>query len=364
MKLINYNELLNEKNYILIDVRSPQEFMLEGISGAINIPILLDDERAEVGTAYKQTSPESAKILGIGFISKRLPEIFQEINALSKKYKKIIFYCARGGMRSGSISSLFASLGYKVFKLNGGYKSYREYILKEIPVLNEGVKYVIIHGKTGVGKTKLLNSLENKGFSVLDLERMADHKGSFFGGLCEKRPQSQKRFESLLYDFFSKNNPKYVIAESESKRIGNVYVPESIYHSLLQGEHILADTTIEHRIKIVMEDYTNTDKKAIEECILKLQRYASKEYVSTLLQLLEEGNLPEISKLLMTDYYDSLYQKSIDKYDFENVAFYEDIPEGTEKVIAILEKFGITNKIEEEPVETIEETAEKIENTK
>lgn len=350
MKLINYSELLNEKNYILIDVRSPQEFVLEGIPGAINIPILLDNERVEVGTAYKQVSPEAAKILGINFISKRLPEIFQEINNLSKQYKKIVFYCARGGMRSSSITSLFLSLGYKVFKLNGGYKSYRDFIMEELPKLNQGVKYIVIHGRTGVGKTKLLNSLESKGYSVLDLERLADHKGSFFGGLCEKRVQSQKRFDSLLYDFFSKNRPTYVLAESESKRIGNVYIPECIHQSLLQGIHIFADTTIEHRVKIVMEDYTNTEKESIKECILKLSRYASKEYVNTLLKLLDEGNLSEISKLLMTDYYDALYQKSIDKYHFENRVFYETIEEGSEKIISFLDKNGIFLSTEEHPL--------------
>lgn len=341
MKLINYNDVLKEKNYILIDVRSPSEFALEGIPGAINIPILLDDERVQVGTTYKQQSPELAKILGVNFISKRLPDIFSEINALSKQYSKLIFYCAKGGMRSSSLTSLFTSLGYKAFKLNGGYRGYREYICSEIPKLNEGVKYFIIHGKTGIGKTKLLNSLEEKGYNVLDLEKFADHKGSFFGGLCEKRAQSQKRFESLIYDYFVTHKPDYVIAESESKRIGNVYVPDSIFNSLLNGEHILADTTIEHRVEIVMQDYSSTEKSKIEECILKVQRYSSKEFVDNLLKLLYEDKLEEISKLLMENYYDSLYQKSIDKYDFKYSIFYKSIPEGTDKIIDVLKKFNI-----------------------
>lgn len=346
MKTISYEELIKERSYILVDVRTPAEFQAEGIPGAINIPLLLDDERAIVGTAYKQESPEIAKLLGIESVSKRLPEIFKEINKISKQTKKIVFYCARGGMRSGSMTALFSSVGYRVVKLDGGYKNYREFITKELPILNEGVEYIILHGKTGVGKTKLLNSLESKGYSVLDLEKFADHKGSFFGALCEKRPQSQKRFESLLYEFFKNNKPKYVIAESESKRIGNVYVPECIFHSLLNGRHIFVDTPMSHRVNIVLGDYTNTTSLEIKECILRIKRYAPHSYVDELLVLLEEGNLPLISEKLMTSYYDALYQKSIDKYEFREELFYETIEEGTEKIINLLgEKYFPENNI-------------------
>ena len=338
MKTITYEELIKEKSYVLIDVRTPDEYEKEGIPNSINIPILLNEERVEVGTVYKQISPEAGKAIGMKFISKRLPEIFEQVSKISKGTKKIVFYCARGGMRSGSMTALFGSLGYRVTKLEGGYKQYREFIGKEIKRLNEGVEYIIIHGKTGIGKTKILNSLEKKGYSVLDLEKYADHKGSFFGGLCEKRGQSQKRFESLLYEFFSKNKPQYVVCESESKRIGDVYVPDTIFESMKGGRHIFADTSIEHRIKIVMEDYTNTDLNAIKECILKLRRYTENKYVDNLLQLLEEENLKEISRELIVGYYDGLYQKSIDKYDFKEKISYETIEEGTEEMIKLIGK--------------------------
>lgn len=338
MKIISYEELRKEKSYILIDVRTPEEYEKEGIPNSINIPVLLNEERVEVGTAYKLLSPEAGKTLGIKFISKRLPEIFEEISKLSKKTKKIIFYCARGGMRSASMTALFGSLGYNISKLDGGYKKYREFIGKEIKELNENVEYIVIHGKTGIGKTKILKNLEEKGYSILDLERLADHKGSFFGGLCEKRGQSQKRFESLIYNFFSTNNPKYVICESESKRIGDVYIPDAIFESMKNGRHIFADTPLEHRIKIVMEDYTNTNLESIKECILKLKRYTKTEYVDNLLRLLEEKNLEAISRELIVGYYDALYQKSIDKYDFKEKIVYNSIEEGAEELIKILGK--------------------------
>ncbi|MGL5918285.1 MAG: rhodanese-like domain-containing protein, partial [Cetobacterium sp.] len=176
MIIIKYEDLLKEKNYTLIDVRTPKEFEEEGIPGAINIPLLLDDERIDVGTAYKQVSPEKAKELGVEAIAKRLPDIFREVQKQAKG--RIVFYCARGGMRSGSMSALFSALGYTTWKLEGGYRDYRQYILKNAPTYNKDVKYFILHGKTGIGKTKILNALEEKGYSVLDLEKMADHKGS------------------------------------------------------------------------------------------------------------------------------------------------------------------------------------------
>ena len=210
MREISFEEVLKLKNYILIDARSPKEFLEQGIPGAVNIPALLDDERAEVGTAYVKQSKEKAKEIGIQRISKRLPEIFKNINELSKKYDRLIFYCSRGGMRSGSLEVLFNTLGFKTMKLQGGYKSYRQYILENIHEINKNKEYIVLHGRTGEGKTKILKKLEERGYSVLNLEKMADHKGSFFGGVCETREQSQKRFDGEIFDRLIKDTKGYV----------------------------------------------------------------------------------------------------------------------------------------------------------
>lgn len=339
MKNITYEEILKKKKYILIDARSPAEFLAEGIPGAINIPALLDDERAIVGTAYKQISKDDAKKIGIDSITKRLPEIFQEINSLSKEYKHMYFYCAKGGMRSGTLTALFSSLGYNVEKLQGGYQAYRKYILDTLPELNKNVKYIVIHGKTAVGKTRLLKELKNRGYNSLDLEGLAHHKGSFFGSLCETSPQNQKKFESSLFNFFKTNSPTYVIVESESKRIGNVYIPDCIYNSILEGIHLFADTSIENRVEFALEDYSKANKENIKECILKVGRYTSKEYIDNLLILLEKDNLKAVSKILMEDYYDKLYEKSIIKYHFQLDFFYNSIAEGSD----ILEQYLLEN---------------------
>lgn len=335
---ITYKEFLELNDSILIDVRTPKEFEREPIPGSVNIPVLLDDERVAVGTAYVQQSKELAKELGIKYISQRLPEIFKMVQELSRKYKKLIFFCARGGMRSGSMYALFSSLGYKCLKLEGGYRSYRDYIIKNIPILNSGLRYIVLHGRTGIGKTKILNKLEELGYPIMDLEKMADHKGSFFGSLCEKRAQSQKRFESELFQFLLNNKSKYIIAESESKRIGNVYIPDSIYNSLVSGYHLMADTTFEHRIEVLMEDYSGASIEELKECLEKIGRYIPKKKLVEYTEILEAGKISELAGIIAKEYYDPLYQKSIDKYEFNEHIFYSNTEEGVEKVIEFLKQ--------------------------
>ena len=340
MRTINYEDLYKLKSYILIDARSPKEFLDSPIPGAVNIPALLDDERVEVGTAYVRESTERAKEIGIEKISKRLPEIFREINDLSKKYDKLVFYCARGGMRSSSLEAIFYALKYRTLKLEGGYKEYRNYIMENLPEKNKDIKYVVLHGRTGVGKTKILEKLAEKGYSVMDLEKMADHKGSFFGGLCEKKKQSQKRLESEIYECLSKNETGYVLVESESKRIGDIYLPEVVHDSILNGCHLIINTSMENRVKIIMEDYSGAEKEELQSCLDKVGRYISRERYENYSRLLEEGKLSELSEILMEKYYDPLYDQSINKYQYEEEINYETIDEAAEKVADFLLRAG------------------------
>jgi tRNA 2-selenouridine synthase len=337
MNVLNYEQFLKnkEKGYLLVDVRTPKEFEEEGIPGAINIPLLLDEERVQIGTTYKQVSPEKAKEEGIEAIAKRLPELFREVQKVASQCRRIVFYCARGGMRSTSMAALFTALGYKCSKLEGGYRGYRQYILSEIPKLNEGIKYIVLHGKTGVRKTKLLNILEEQGFNVLNLEKLADHKGSFYGGLGQKRKQSQKRFESLIFEaLFAK--PTYLFVESESKRIGDLYLPDTIYDSIMNGQHLLIEASLEQRVETIMEDYANSTKEELVECTKKLQRYMNKKTVASYLDMIEKGNLSELAKMIMEEYYDPLYLKSIEKYTFDATIHSENLEVALEQLKFIL----------------------------
>lgn len=344
MQQINYSDIINENNYILIDVRTQNEFQLETIPGAINIPVLLDEERVDVGTAYKQVSKEKAKELGITFISKRLPEIFGQINDLSKRYKKLIFFCARGGMRSGSMASLFSSLGYKCYKLTGGFKEYRKFLSEDLLRVNQGIKYFVIHGKTGSGKTKILQRLYEKGYSVLDLEKYADHKGSFFGGLCEKRVQSQKRFEAEIYEYLRKKSDNYIFVESESKRIGNVYIPEVVHQAMHEGHHMLVSTSMKKRTEIIMEDYSEASKEEVLKCINLFTRYIGKEKIVYYKHLVEKGMYSQLAVEFMENYYDPLYEKSIKNRDFDISLFYEDFDDVENKILEFLHEKGYCKK--------------------
>lgn len=338
MRTIKYEELYKLKSYILIDARSPKEFIESPIPGAVNIPALLDEERIEVGTAYVRESKEKAKEIGIERVSKRLPEIFREINELAKKYDKLVFYCARGGMRSSSLEAIFYALKYKTLKLEEGYKGYRHYVMEHLTEKNNGITYVVLHGRTGVGKTKILEKLQERGYSVMDLEKMADHKGSFFGGLCEKKKQSQRRLESEIFENLSNNKTGYVLVESESKRIGDIYLPEVIHDSILNGCHIMIDTSMENRVKIIMEDYAGATKEELKGCLDKVGRYISRERYENYSRLLEEEKIAELSEVLMEKYYDPLYDVSINKYQYEEEIFYETIDEAADRVIEFLKR--------------------------
>lgn len=347
METITFEEYLKEKNAILIDVRTPKEFTIDHVPNTVNIPVLLDEERVDVGTTYVQVSKEKAKELGVQYISKRLPEIFKQVQELSKKYSKLIFMCARGGMRSSTIASLFSSLGYKTAKLSGGYKEYRSYIRSQIPDLNKNFKYIVVHGKTGVGKTKVLNRMIDLGVSVMDLEKMAAHKGSFFGGLGEELPQSQKRFDGEVFEYLRTCTTKYIVVESESKRIGNVYIPESVYQAMMAGTHLYIDTSIANRLDILMEDYTNVPMNQIKDCLLKVGRYVSKEKMKIYLDLLEEKKLRELSELLIKQYYDPLYSVSIEKHEYALSFKYETIDECAEILAEFVKKLEGNNQVED-----------------
>lgn len=182
-KIIEYEQLINNEikgTYQLIDVRSPSEHKAETIPGSINLPLLDDEERTRVGTVYVNESADKAKKLGIEIVSKKLPDLYSKIIDLSNQYDNLIFFCYRGGLRSKVLVSLLDSLGIRAFKLNGGYKRYRKYVIKALPEIVKKVNFVVIHGNTGTGKTQILKILNQKGMDVLDLEGCANHRGSFW----------------------------------------------------------------------------------------------------------------------------------------------------------------------------------------
>ncbi len=321
--IVEYEEIEKDKNCILIDVRTPKEFNEATIEGAINIPVLLDDEREIVGTLYVQESVEKAKSKGIEFISKRLPEIFNKIQDMyDPKNKKIVLFCARGGMRSGSLHFLLHSLGIKVYKLKGGYKSYRKYINENLEKVNKDVKYIVLHGKTGVGKTEYLKALKEKGFDILDLEGAANHRGSLLGGVSLGNANSQKKFETKIFEELKNRKSNLVFVEGESKRIGNIIIPGYIFESMNKGINIYIEDSIENRSEILIKEYIK-GKDSVNElinCIESLKRYLNNNRIEQYKTLLKEENYKTVCEELMVKYYDPLYSNS-----FKVSNFYEKI---------------------------------------
>ncbi|QXM06090.1 tRNA 2-selenouridine(34) synthase MnmH [Crassaminicella indica] len=342
LKVIDIEKALTRKNVLFIDVRSPSEFEDGTILGSINMPILDDEERAIVGTIYRKENPHEATLKGLSLVSTKLPNIYSTIKKYSMEYDEIVIFCWRGGMRSKSICNLLNMLNIdNVYQLKGGYKSYRKYVIDFLEDKVEQYKFIMIHGLTGVGKTHILDQLELIGEPVLNLEKLAKNSGSVFGDIVfTGKPPTQKMFESLIFHVLYSSKEKYIFVESESKRIGSVQVPESIYRRMVNGYHILIKTTFENRIEVILKDYANylgiNDSKIIAS-LNHLRKRLGNKAVNDLIDKVEQKDYTYVIKYLMEHYYDPLYNYSIQKYkNYDLVVDYEKI----EEVIPILSDFG------------------------
>ncbi|WP_128425726.1 tRNA 2-selenouridine(34) synthase MnmH [Gudongella oleilytica] len=317
---IKYEDLrdkLSSGEYILIDVRTPLEYKEETIPGAINIPIFTNEERAEIGTAYAQESVDKAKMLGIEAVSKRLPQMFQELLQISKDYPHMVFFCARGGFRSTSIVSLLRSLKIGALKLDGGYKAYRAYINDNLPKIAEPVDLVVLYGNTGTGKTQVLDALRAQGADVLDLEACANHRGSTLGSVGLGEPNSQKMFESLVFEELAGRKGNLVFAEGESKRIGRSVIPEYLFDKIRNGRHVRVTAPMEQRIKNIMADYVYDTDDELIEALNHLRKRVGNDVIDKYIIEVRNGNYPVVVEELMRDYYDPMYEHNPKNYVFE-----------------------------------------------
>ena len=218
MKTIKIEDALKLKNCIFIDVRTESEYKEDHILDAFNMPLFKDHEHCEVGTIYKMQGKNEAIQKGFDFVGYKLKDMYIQVTSLASEYDNIVIYCARGGMRSGSVCNLFASLGMSIYKLEGGYKAYRNYVLEYLDNIMNVKNFIVVHGLTGVGKTDLLNILDEKNVDNIDLEGIAKNSGSTFGFIThDKKPPTQKKFESKIFEKIFFSNSDYIFIESESK---------------------------------------------------------------------------------------------------------------------------------------------------
>lgn len=345
MRTYTVEEVLNQKDFLLVDVRSPEEYREDTIPTAINMPILDNEERKEIGYLYKQVDPFVAKRKGLEIATKKLTNFYDFVLEKQKEYKQIIFFCYRGGTRSMSVAQNLSMLGLKAGYLKGGYKNYRTFVLKELPLLVQDIKLIGLQGLTGIGKTKILIDLEEKNIPILDLEYYAQNSGSAFGNIVysENGYPSQKKFESLLYYALLKQKSKYYFVECESKRIGRVMQPEYFYDKLQEASRILLSTSIENRVSNVLIDYVKPNETENKAMILKainsLNKRLGKDKTEKLCKCIETDNYEEVIATLMIDYYDPLYIHKIEEdRPFIAEIEFDEISEATNQLIEIMNK--------------------------
>lgn len=318
---IKYSDSLSLPHPIYIDVRSPSEYNDGHIPGAINLPIMNDQERAHVGTIYKQQSPEEAKVVGMAYASARLPQIFETILPYIHS-DQVIIYCRGGGFRSRSIVGLLTSLGEPVMQLDGGYKSYRRYITQQIEQKIATLQFITLNGYTGVGKTNILAELAKRGYQVINLEAVANHRGSSFGGIGLGTQPTQKMFESALYEVIHSLESGYVFIESESSKIGNVFVPNVLRDAYTHTHHqVLITSPDSLRVQRIYQEYIHLDQATFKEEVIRslktLHRYISEDNYDLIQRMLEHHHFEATISLLMKHYYDRRYQ--MNPYEYELV---------------------------------------------
>ncbi|MBS7526029.1 tRNA 2-selenouridine(34) synthase MnmH [Fusibacter paucivorans] len=312
---------VTRQNTYYIDVRSESEFEQGHIVGAVNMPILNDQERRDVGTLYKQVSVEEAKRLGLKVASGKVIDYFDAICKVKaeKPNAVIAFYCARGGFRSRSITQLLKGIGEEVYCLDGGYKHYRHQVLAYLDSPSRFPKFIMVHGLTGVGKTKLLTGLMRKGYPVLDLEGAANHKGSHLGAIGTNEIQHMQMFENTVFHQLAASPAEYAFVESESKRIGNVYIPPKLFEAIRSGEHIMVYREMENRIKALIDEYCSADnfEALIWPAFERIKPYLSKETYGDMAEKLRTAQYEAFVEGILTKHYDPIYQKSIKNYVYD-----------------------------------------------
>ncbi len=312
LQTISTDQFLEEYDSfdLIIDARSPSEYEHSKIPKAINMFALSDKEHEEIGSIYKQKSKNDAKVKGASYVCINASRHIFELNRLCKIGSKVAIYCARGGMRSGSLATIFSNIGYRVRRLDKGYKGFRSKVvnyLENFPHKN----FIVLGGNTGCGKSELIQKLPNS----IDLEALANHLGSTFGAIKGEQP-SQKEFQNrLFFELLNKDINKPIFIEGESKRVGNIILPELLYKRMGEGMRIEITAPIDQRVQRIMKDYIEIDDDFFYYCINRITPYIKKEAKEATISAYEEKNLAQVSKILLLDYYDKVYKKpkKIDK---------------------------------------------------
>lgn len=298
---------------LIIDARSPREFEEDHIPGAVNLPVVDNEEYAEVGTLHR-TDPMGAYLIGVQYSLKNIARHLEEYVSKYGRKTRILVYCFRGGKRSRLWFDALDVIGYRVEKLKGGWKGYRRWVNEQLQTVPDNYRYLVLSGPTGCGKTRLLTALQQDGAQVLDLEGIAVHRGSVIGAVPGKSQPSQKLFDSMLLRKLSEFDPaKPIWVEAESKKIGNVQLPEALLASMRKCLTIAVNASMPQRVRLWREDYRHfeEDPTALIERLSHLRPLVGGDEFAEWQTLAEKRQVVELFERLMRNHYDPTYRRSI-----------------------------------------------------
>ena len=301
--------LKNQHEHLIVDVRSPVEYQKGHITGAVNVPLFENDERSIIGILYKQQGKEKAIEKGFELVNPKKTDFLNQIKQLTD-FKKIHVYCFRGGMRSNSFAWFLNNNGFDAVILKGGYKAFRNYALDYFTIPK---KIILIGGKTGCMKTVYLNLLKQSGYSTLDIEQLANHKGSAFGNINEKPQEPQQIFENKLFSQLALNsNRDYLIMEDESQTLGYNKIPHALWLQMKKAPIIKIDMPTELRLNHLVKEYTTTNKENLINGINRISQQLGPVSTKNCINYVNEGNLYKAAELCL-NYYDRTYDFKYDK---------------------------------------------------
>lgn len=295
----------------IIDVRTPHEFAEDHLPGAINLPVLSDEQRVEVGTIYKATSFEGRRI-GARHVSNSIAQHLDGYLADRPSKWNPLLYCWRGGMRSRSFATVLRSIGWRARVLEGGYKAWRRFVMDDLPVLitEQNLQFRIIAGLTGTGKTRLLHALRDLGAQILDLEGLANHRGSLLGS--QGAQPNQRRFESLLHAELRTIDPsRPIFVEAESNRIGSAYIPPTLWQRFSDSPVVELVLPLAERVKFLLEDYEHFPREPETLAVIldNLRQLRGHKQVDSWQAQIAAGAWPEFVTSILEDHYDLCYRR-------------------------------------------------------
>ena len=297
----------------LIDARAPAEFAEDHLPDAVSMPVLDDEERARVGTLYKQVSVFEAKKLGAALVSKNIARHIEEHLLAQPKSWRPLVYCWRGGQRSGAFTHILREIGWDAHRVQGGYKSWRHHVIEQLALLPPRFRFRVVTGATGSGKSRLLEALAAQGAQVLHLEEIAAHKGSVLGNLPGLPQPAQKGFESQLLVALSAFDPaRTVFVEAESRKIGRLQVPDALLQAIRGAPGLRLDAPLAARVEFLLGDYDYAvaDPAWLRERLGHLKGLQSTETLERWASMIAAGDFPTLVEELLTLHYDPLYQRS------------------------------------------------------